>query len=260
MTARVRTERHGAVLVVTLDRPDRLNALSPLMVQQLDAAWDEAADPAVRAMVLTGAGRGFCAGADLAPDPDEMTVPPATVLRRCYNPMLLRLDALGKPLVAAVNGAAAGAGLGLACAADVRIAATTAKFVPAFAQIGVAPDMGASYHLPRILGYERALVWALRGERWSADRALAEGLVRAVVEPDALVPEAVALAQSLATTTPTAVRVTRALFRAAASASLAEQLDREDRLQAEALADPLRAQLRAATLARVTERRPDTAG
>jgi 2-(1,2-epoxy-1,2-dihydrophenyl)acetyl-CoA isomerase len=259
VTALVRTERVGAVLVVTLDRADRLNALSPLMVQQLEAAWDEAADPAVRAMVLTGAGRGFCAGADLAPDPDEVNVPLPALLRRCHNPMLLRLDALGKPLIAAVNGAAAGAGLGLACAADVRIAATTAVFVPAFANIGVAPDTGTSYHLPRILGYERALVWALRGERWSADRALAEGLVHAVVEPEALLPEAIALAQDLTATTPTAVRVTRALFRAAATSSLAEHLEQEDRLQAEVYADPLRPALRAATLGRIAERRQDRA-
>jgi 2-(1,2-epoxy-1,2-dihydrophenyl)acetyl-CoA isomerase len=257
---RIKTDLDRDVLVVTLDRPDRLNALSPVMVQELEAAWERAAEPEVRAMVITGAGRGFCAGADIEPQPDEVAVAPRMLLRRCYNPMLLRLDSLGKPLVAAVNGPAAGAGLGLACAADVRIASTAASFVPAFAQLGVVPDMGTSYFLPRILGYERALVWTLDGERWTAARAREEGLVRAVVEHDRLVDDAVALARRLIGSTPSAVRATRALLRDAMGSSLAAHLDSEDRLQAMALADPERARLRASTMSRVGHRRQDPGG
>jgi 2-(1,2-epoxy-1,2-dihydrophenyl)acetyl-CoA isomerase len=245
----VATDRRESTLVVTLAKPDKLNALTPAMIGQLEDAWELAADPAIRAVVLTGAGRGFCAGADLRPDPSELISPTRSGLRHSYNPMLLKLAALGKPVIAAVNGAAAGAGLGLACAADLRIASTAAKFVPAFIKIGVVPDMGASYRIPRILGYERAFRWLLSGEPMTAQEALDAGLVQSVVEPEKLLESALDLCASLTAGTPSAVRLTTMLLRESFGASLPEQLEREHELQALAIADPERAAARAAVAA-----------
>jgi 2-(1,2-epoxy-1,2-dihydrophenyl)acetyl-CoA isomerase len=236
------TERRGGTLVVTLNRPDKLNAISALMVTQLVAAWDEANSDDVRAVLITGAGRGFCSGADLRPDPDVDSGPSS--LRFSFNPMMLKLDALGKPVVAAVNGAAAGGGLGLACAADLRIASSTAKFLPAFINIGLVPDLGTSFRVPRIIGYERAFQWLLTGRPMSAEEALNVGLVQEVVSPENLIDRALALCEALTIGTPSAVRLTKRLLRDARSSTLAEQLDREDQFQAVAIADPGRAAAR----------------
>jgi len=239
------TEQRDRTLIVTLNKPDKLNALSPAVISQLVDTWSQASDPSVRAVVLTGAGRGFCAGSDLDPDPTEVGERQRGGLRLSHNPMLLQMAALGKPIIAAVNGAAAGAGISLACAADLRIASTSAKFVPAFIKIGVIPDMGASYHVPRILGYDKALAWLLRGDPLNADQALELGLVSSVVEPDVLVDQAVALAEAITIGTPSAVRLTKQLLREAANTTLAAQLDREVELQSIAIADPERALARA---------------
>src|SRR5262245_27619218 len=145
-------------------------------------------------------------------------------MRYEFAPIVLQLTSLGQPVVAAVNGPAAGAGLGLACAADLRLASTTARFVPAFVKIGSVPDMGVSYHVPRILGYERSLQWLLSGDAMTADDALRAGLVQQVVEPADLLDAAVATCESLVGTTATAVRLTKQLLRESASGSLAEQL------------------------------------
>ena len=130
----------------------------------LSEVLETASTAEVRAVVLTGAGRGFCAGVDLNPDPSELILPKRSRLRYEFGPLVLQLADLGKPIIAAVNGPAAGAGLGLAFAADLRLASATATFIPAFARIGSVPDMGVSYHLPRILGYERTLQWMLSGQ------------------------------------------------------------------------------------------------
>ena len=240
----VLSDRRGETLVVTLNKPARLNALSPAVTWQLSEALDTASAPEVRAVVLTGAGRGFCAGVDLNPDPAELLNPKRSRLRYEFSPIVLQLAGLGKPVVAAVNGPAAGAGLGLACAADLRLASTTAKFVPAFARIGSVPDMGVSYHMPRILGYERSFQWLLSGEPMTADDAYRAGLVQRVVQPENLLDAAVALCESLVSTTSSAVRLTKELLRGAANASLAQQLDREAQYQAMAAQDPERAAAR----------------
>ena len=240
----VLAERRGDTLLVTLNRPERLNALSPAVSRRLTEVLHAAADHEIRSLVLTGAGRGFCAGADLNADPSEMVNPTRSRLRYEFNGIVLQLAALTKPIVAAVNGPAAGAGLGLACAADLRIAAPAATFVPAFSKIGSTPDMGTSFHLPRIIGYERSLEWLLRGDRMTADEALQLGLVQRVVEPEVLVDTAVELCAAMTTTTSTAVRLTKQLLRNAASATLAEQLDLEATSQLLAAEDPGRAEAR----------------
>jgi 2-(1,2-epoxy-1,2-dihydrophenyl)acetyl-CoA isomerase len=224
----VGTGRDGGVLTITLDRPDVLNALTAAMLDELAAALRSARDPAVRTVVLTGAGRGFCVGQDLAEalELDDL----GEHLRRHYHPVVLGLRALEKPVVAAVNGPAAGAGLGLACACDVRVASEAASFVPAFGAIGLVPDSGLSWTLPRLLGPARAYGWLASGRRLGAEEALAWGLVDEVVEPDRLGERAAELAAG-----PTrALAQTKRLLDHAATATLEEQLEREAQVQAAA--------------------------
>src|SRR2546423_13060824 len=161
--AEVETSRDGAVLTITLNRPDVLNAFNTDMHRALAAGLKEARDASVRAVVMTGAGRGFCVGQDLT----EFREAPGDIgarLRENYHPNIRAIRALEKPVVAAVNGVAAGAGMSLACACDVRLAADTASFIPAFINIGLIPDSGGSYFVTRILGPARAFQWLPSGE------------------------------------------------------------------------------------------------
>src|SRR5947199_6355242 len=148
--AEVEVSRDGAVQTITLNRPEVLNAFNRALHASLRDALKEARDPEVRAVVITGAGRGFCAGQDLKEFQEAGDV--GTSLRETYHPNVLAIRALEKPVIAAVNGACAGAGLSLACACDVRIAADTATFVPGFIGIGLVPDSGGSYFIHRLLG------------------------------------------------------------------------------------------------------------
>jgi len=225
----VRTEREGAVLTVTLDRPDALNALTESMHDELALALQEAAAPEVRAVVLTGAGRAFCVGQDVSQFPRDAAAIGELVARR-YNPAVRALRGLEKPVLAAVNGAAAGAGLGLAMACDLRMAAGAAVFVPAFLGIGLVPDTGLSHTLSRIVGPAAALEWVLSNRRVDAADALRRGLVDEVVEPDELAGAAAARAAELAELPTAAVAMTKRLFDGAPG-SLAEQLELEREFQ-----------------------------
>lgn len=224
----------GGVLTVTLNRPDRLNALDDQMHDGIAAAIERAARPDVRAVVVTGAGRGFCVGQDVEQLADGRDV--GTLVRDRYNRNTLALRYLRKPLLAAVNGAAAGAGLSLAAACDLRIASTAAVFVPAFISIGLVPDSGASHFLPGILGADRAFAWMASGRRLGADEALAWGLVGELVEADALAARAAELGAELAALPATAFALQRRLFEQAAPATLDDQLELEAQLQTEAAA------------------------
>ena len=253
--AEVNTERDGAVLVVTLNRPDAMNAINRAVLDQFSGAWMEAAEPDVRAVVITGSGRGFCAGADLKGGGAGQD-PATSGLRHTYNTHVLGLAALDKPVIAAVNGAAAGAGLSLACAADIRIASEAAKFVPAFARIGLIPDAGGSYFIPRILGYSRAFEWLCTARPLSAQEALTWGLVSEVVAPDALMGRAMELAQQLAGMPGLALSLTKKLLVRSASAALAEQLEDEARAQPVAMTAPGRAEARAAVVNAISSAPP----
>jgi 2-(1,2-epoxy-1,2-dihydrophenyl)acetyl-CoA isomerase len=187
----------------------------------------------VRAVVLTGAGRGFCVGQDLT----EFREAPGDIgsrLRGNYHPNIRAIRALEKPVIAAVNGAAAGAGMSLACACDLRIAADSATFVPAFINIGLIPDSGGSYFVTRLLGPARAFEWLASGKRLTAAEAHAWGLVSEVVETGALPSRAAELAAQLADLPTRGVGMTKRLLDHAVTATLDEQLEREAQLQAAA--------------------------
>jgi 2-(1,2-epoxy-1,2-dihydrophenyl)acetyl-CoA isomerase len=228
--AEVETSRDGGVLTVTLNRPDVLNAFNAAMHRALGEALREARDASVRAVVLTGAGRGFCVGQDLT----EFREAPGDIgsrLRDTYHPNIRALRALEKPVIAAVNGAAAGAGMSFACACDVRIAADTASFIPAFINIGLIPDSGGSFFVTRILGPARAFEWLASGKKLTAAEAHAWGLVSEVVESDGLPRRAAELAAQLADLPTRGVGMTKRLLDNALDATLEEQLEREAQLQ-----------------------------
>jgi 2-(1,2-epoxy-1,2-dihydrophenyl)acetyl-CoA isomerase len=231
--AEVELERDGPVLTITLNRPDVLNALSRAMHEQLRAALKEARSSDVRAVVLTGSGRGFCVGQDLT----EFRETPGDIgerLRSNYHPNILALRALEKPVIAAVNGAAAGAGLSLACACDIRLAADTATFVPAFINIGLIPDSGSSYFVTWLLGYPRAFEWLTSGRKLTAAEAHGWGLVSEVVSGEQLGARVGELAAELAAMPTRGVGMTKRLLDRAGSLRLEEQLELEAQLQAAA--------------------------
>ena len=233
--AAVEAGRDGAVLTITLNRPDVLNALNAEAHDGLAAALREARSPEVRAVALTGAGRGFCVGQDLkelqAADRDV-----ADRLRTLYHPNVLAIRALEKPVIALVNGVAAGAGVSLACACDIRIGSDAASFVPAFVNIGLVPDSGGSYFVSRLLGYPRAFEWMTSGRSITAVEAHAWGLVAEVVEHERLPARGAELAQAYAALPTRAVGMTKRLLDHAPTASLREQLELEAQLQAAATA------------------------
>lgn len=231
----------GAVAIVTLNRPAALNSFTRQMHLDLWAALDQAeANPAIRALVITGAGRAFCAGADLAefdfePGPDLADLmrraDPGPVIDQAFNPTARRLQNLRMPTLAAVNGVAAGAGASLAMTCDMAIAAPTASFIQAFSKIGLIPDAGGSWFLSQRLGLARAVGLAMTGDKLSAAQAKDWGMIWDVA--DDCVATATELAQRLAAMPTKALVATRHLLRDAASRTLNKQLDAERDTQSE---------------------------
>lgn len=223
--------------VITLNRPDKLNATTAPMLRALRAAFEGAADDrACRAVLLTGAGRGFCAGQDLAAvnTLDTATADLGALVEELYNPLIRLIRAHPLPVVCAVNGIAAGAGANLALACDIVLAARSASFVQAFARIGLIPDAGGTWALPRLVGDARARALALLAEKISAEQAAAWGMIWRVVEDEALMAEAEAMAAYLAEQpTATLGLIKRALL-ASAGNDLETQLALERDLQREA--------------------------
>jgi 2-(1,2-epoxy-1,2-dihydrophenyl)acetyl-CoA isomerase len=226
-----------SVLKITLNRPDKLNALTDVMLQELHAAIAKAAgDKATRCVLLTGAGKGFCPGQDLA-NVQEMSRggKPAygEHIRSNYNPLILAMARLTKPIVAAINGVAAGAGMSLAMACDVRIASEKASFLQAFVNIGLVPDSGSTWFLPRLVGRQRALELMLSGRKLSAAEALEWGLVNQVVSPEQLMEEATKVAVRYAAAPTYAIGQIKRNIDFAESHSLEETLALEAKSQAE---------------------------
>ncbi|MCU1657271.1 MAG: Enoyl-CoA hydratase [Pseudonocardiales bacterium] len=228
-------ERAQGVATLTLNRPDAMNALSVTLKQALVSAIEDVAhDDSVRAVVLTGSGRGFCVGQDLREHVallESNDPAPLRTVTEHYNPIVLGLAGLPKPLIAAVNGIAAGAGAGLAFACDFRIAANSAGFLLAFANVGLSLDTGVSWTLPRLIGSARATALALLAEPITADAALEMGLVNAVVEPSHLLPAAHELAVRLAAGPTGAYAAIKESLAYAASSTLAQSLAKEAELQ-----------------------------
>jgi 2-(1,2-epoxy-1,2-dihydrophenyl)acetyl-CoA isomerase len=228
----VEVERDGSVQTITLNRPDKLNAFTRTLHEELHAALEEARDSAVRAVVITGAGRGFSAGQDLTAFGETGDV--ASMLRATYHVNVMAIRSLEKPVLAAVNGVCAGAGLSLACACDIRLASDAAFFVPGFVGIGLIPDSGGTYFLQRLLGTARAFEWMTSNRRLTAAEAHAWGIVSEVVEADAFAARVVERAAELAAAPTRAIALTKRLYDEAASSTLEEQLEREAAAQAEA--------------------------
>jgi 2-(1,2-epoxy-1,2-dihydrophenyl)acetyl-CoA isomerase len=226
----VLTERDGAVLTITLNRPDVFNAFNAALHARLQEALEEAGSPEIRAVVITGAGRGFCSGQDLK----EFQEAPGSIrdrLEQTYHPNIRLIRALEKPVIAAVNGPCAGAGLSLAAACDIRIAADAATFVPGFIGIGLIPDSGGSWFIHRLLGFARAFEWMTSNRKLTAAEAHAWGLVSEVVEGDGLSARGAELAGFYAGLPTRGVGLTKRLFEHAYDATLEEQLALEAELQ-----------------------------
>ena len=210
---------------ITLNRPDRLNSFTRQMHGELAQAFDAAAD--ARVIILTGAGRGFCAGQDLndrAVATDAPVDLGATV-EESWNPLIRRLATMPQPVIARVNGVAAGAGANIALACDLVVAARSAKFIQSFAALGLIPDSGGSWHLPRLVGQARALGLALTGEPLPAQTAADWGLIWKCVDDDALDAEIDALAAKLAALPPLGLAAIKSIIRTTGARTLDEELD-----------------------------------
>jgi 2-(1,2-epoxy-1,2-dihydrophenyl)acetyl-CoA isomerase len=228
----LRYEVADAVATIVLDRPDALNSLTVPLKEELLAAFREGGrDGAVRAVVLTGAGRAFCAGQDLRERLEPDAAPLAVEVRERYNPLILAMRRLEKPIVGAINGVAAGAGASLAFAADIRIAADSASFVLAFGRVGLIPDSGATWLLQRLVGASKAAEMALTTDPLTAADAERFGLVAKVVRGADLLDEAHTVARRLAALAPRALALTKQAFASAAESTFEEALELEANFQ-----------------------------
>jgi len=230
MSDTILTTDQGAWVEITLNRPDRMNSFTDEMHRALRAALEDARARARRAVLLTGAGRGFCAGQDLGDrDPSKMDGPPdlGHTVRTFYAPLVRLIRALECPVICAVNGVAAGAGANLALACDIVLAAESARFIQSFARVGLIPDTGGSWHLPRLLGEARAKGLALTAEPLPARRAEDWGLIWKCLPDAALMEEARALSARLAEGPTLGFAQTKACIHAAATATLDDHLERE---------------------------------
>lgn len=230
MSDTVLVQRHENWAEITLNRPDRLNSFNDEMHLALRAALAAERDAGARALLLTGAGRGFCAGQDLGDrDPSKMDGPPdlGRTVRDFYAPLVRLIRSLEFPVVCAVNGVAAGAGASLALACDIVLAAESAKFIQSFAKVGLIPDTGGSWHLPRLLGEARAKGLAMTGEPLSAAQAEQWGLIWRRLPDDALMEEARALAARFAAGPTLGLGSTKRAIQAAATNTLTDHLDLE---------------------------------
>jgi 2-(1,2-epoxy-1,2-dihydrophenyl)acetyl-CoA isomerase len=254
----VLVSREAGVLALTLNRPEKLNAFTPEMHQELRKALEEARDDAaIRAVLLTGAGRGFCAGQDLSERNTDAPIDLSVSLGSHYNPLVRRLRELPKPVICAVNGVAAGAGANLALACDVVLAARAASFVQSFSRLGLVPDCGGTYFLPRLVGPARAMGLALLGEKLSAEEAERWGLIWKAIDDDKLLPEASAMAQALADGPTKGYGLIKKALYASWGNSLDAQLDLERDLQREA---GLSADYREGVAAFMQKRKPNYKG
>ncbi|KZZ85576.1 enoyl-CoA hydratase-related protein [Bacillus sp. SJS] len=252
----IKFETKNGVAWLTLNRPDKLNAFTAQMNKEITQALKGAAsDEAIRCVVITGEGRAFCSGEDLGSIGEETNH--GDILRNRYNPMVRALAAFEKPVIAAVNGVAAGAGFSLALACDFRIASEKASFIQSFIHVGLVPDSGNHYYLPRIVGTAKALELAILGEKVAAQQAKDLGLVYRVTEPELLQPEVTAFAERLAAMPTAAIGLIKRAIRDSFTSSLDDMLEKEAQYQRIA---GLSADHREGTEAFLEKRKPQFSG
>ena len=232
MSTFIKTEMDSSVFKISLNRPDKFNSFTREMAFQMQAALDKAAtDSSIRAVYLTGEGKAFCAGQDLAEAIDLKGPGIESIVREHYNPIVLKLRALEKPVICAVNGVAAGAGANIALACDVVIAASSVAFIQAFSKIGLVPDNGGSFFLPRIIGFGKASALMMLGDKVSATDAEKMGMIYKVVDDNNLHVEAMTLAKTLAEMPTRALGMTKLMLNQSMDNNLAQQLECEAEMQ-----------------------------
>lgn len=232
MSTFIKTEMDGSVLKIALNRPDKFNSFTREMALQMQTALDKAAtDSSVRAVYLTGEGKAFCAGQDLAEAIDINGPGIERIVRDHYNPIVMKLRNLEKPVICAVNGVAAGAGANIALACDVVIAGSSTAFIQAFSKIGLVPDNGGSFFLPRIIGFGKASALMMLGDKVSAEEAEKMGMIYKVVEDSKLHEEAMTVAKTLAAMPTRALGMTKLMLNQAMDNNLSRQLECEAEMQ-----------------------------
>ena len=228
-------EIQSGVAKITLNRPDKLNSFNRAMSLELISALEQAeGDDSVRAILLTGAGRGFCAGQDLSEAVGDDAYEIEDIIEKQYNPIVKLLRGIEKPIVCAVNGVAAGAGANIAFACDITIASSDSKFIQSFAAIGLIPDSGGTFYLPRMVGMQNAAALMMTGDRVTADRAKELGLIYDIAPAEKLMENTTELAQKLALMPTKGIGLTKRALNESMSNTFDEQLHLEQKLQKEA--------------------------
>jgi 2-(1,2-epoxy-1,2-dihydrophenyl)acetyl-CoA isomerase len=230
----IRTDIMG-VCTLALNRPEVYNSFNKSMALQLQAHLDDcSADPAVRVIVITGLGKAFCAGQDLAEATDPEGPGLETIVRDHYNPIILKIRTIEKPVIAAVNGVAAGAGANIALACDITIAKQSASFIQAFSKIGLIPDSGGTFFLPRIIGFQKALALMMTGDKITAEQADQMNMIYKAVDDEIFDAEVKLFAENLAKMPTRGLGLTKKAVNASFSNNLTQQLAIEEELQTEA--------------------------
>lgn len=235
MNSFILSEHTNGVAIIKLNRPDKFNSFNREMSLQLHKALDAAAaDESVRAIYLTGEGKGFCAGQDLSEAIDPNGPSLKQIVTEHYNPIITRLRSIEKPIVCGVNGIAAGAGANIALACDIVVATASASFIQAFSKIGLIPDSGGTFILPRLIGYQRAAALMMTGDKVSAAEAVQMGMIYKWFDDAAFAEEAMKLVNNLAQMPTVGIGLTKRLLNEGANNTLEEQLEREAVVQVEA--------------------------
>jgi len=233
--ATITTELINGVLHITLNRPDKYNAFNREMALALQTALDKAADDeSVRAVLITGAGKAFCAGQDLGEVTGDHAIGFEQILLEHYNPIVIKIRELPKPVVCAVNGVAAGAGANIALCGDVVVATENASFIQAFSKIGLIPDSGGTFFLPRLIGFQQASALMMLGDKIEATKAEQMGMIYKAFPAETFVASAVALAEQLAAMPTQALAMTKKALNQSMFNNLHDQLNYEDKLQQKA--------------------------
>ncbi len=224
-------ERKGSIACITLNRPDKFNAFNREMALLLQDKLDVCKDPGIRAVLITGAGKAFCAGQDLAEVVDPNGPGMSRILSEHFNPIVTRIRELEKPVIAAVNGVAAGAGANLAICCDIVVAARSAVFIQAFSKIGLVPDTGGSFFLPRLIGWQKASALMMLGEKVSAEEAERIGMIYKFFEDADCTANSQQIAENLAAMPTRALYLIKKELQWSSTHTLYEQLQNEDKLQ-----------------------------